>query len=499
MMPSFGTRSPSSPYADRLSVLTALLVGSLWVGVFSGCRSAPDPDPSFAEQSAPPPHGDVPTFRGNAARTGWMPGPGPSGPDVSEQWVVDTGAPVHGSPAVVGGTLYVGAQNGTLYAVDTDQGAVQWEAEVSDEAIAASATVADSVVYVGVQALDVATGAVRWNASEHEYGWNENTSGLFAAPAVDEGRVYTTTGIQLLVLTADRGSNVWDDSPLIPTYLYAPTVAEGTVFSGHPVTTYQGPITQSSRHPPGPERIGTIAARQARDGSKRWRFTDAERRPPFFFPNPMGESIRADEEDLAPDPSARRNGDTAQSTRPITHASTHAASAMTTYTYGPLGSATAAVSDGMLYTQTNEGVVYALDAITGAPVWTFDTMPDFNSWDFNSWRDTERDVARIAASPAVAHETVYIGTEKGQVVALDVRTGAVRWKTELGGAIRSSPAVADETLYVGSTDGHLYALDTATGSVSWQFETGGPVVSSPAVTGGVVYVGSHDGRIYALE
>jgi len=490
MIPSFGILSPSSPYAGRCSVLTAFLVSSLWVGVLVGCNSAPDPDPSFAAQSAPPPNGDVSTFRGNAARTGWMPGPGPSGPDVSEKWVVDTGAPVHGSPAVVGGTLYVGAQNGTLYAVDTGQGAVQWEAEVSDEAIAASATVADSVVYVGVQALDAATGAVRWNANEHTR--EDDASGLFAAPAVDERRVYTTTGDQLLVLTADRGSNVWDESPLIPTYLYAPTVAEGTVFSGHPVTNYRGATVQSGRHAPGPERIGLITAHQASNGTPKWRFTDAERNPPFFFPNPMGESIQADEEDLASEPSTRSNGDTARSTRPVTYTSTHAASAMTMY--GPLGSATAAVSNGMLYTQTDEGVVYALNAITGAPVWTFDTTPDFNSW-----RDTERDVARIASSPAVVHETVYIGTEKGDVVALEAQTGAIQWRAELGGAIRSSPAVVDQTLYVGSTDGHLYALDTATGSVSWQFATGGPIVSSPAVTGGVVYVGSHDGRIYALE
>ncbi|RLC83359.1 MAG: hypothetical protein DRJ03_17410, partial [Chloroflexi bacterium] len=54
----------------------------------------------------------------------------------------------------------------------------------------------------------------------------------------------------------------------------------------------------------------------------------------------------------------------------------------------------------------------------------------------------------------------------------------------------SAPAVVDGRLYIGSNDGNLYALDAATGGELWRVVTGGPVVSSPAVAGGRVYFGS---------
>ena len=56
----------------------------------------------------------------------------------------------------------------------------------------------------------------------------------------------------------------------------------------------------------------------------------------------------------------------------------------------------------------------------------------------------------------------------------------------------SAPAVVDGRVYIGSNDGNLYALDAATGSELWRVVTAGPVVSSPAVKGGYVYFGSED-------
>jgi outer membrane protein assembly factor BamB len=59
--------------------------------------------------------------------------------------------------------------------------------------------------------------------------------------------------------------------------------------------------------------------------------------------------------------------------------------------------------------------------------------------------------------------------------------------------------VAGGTVYVGSQDGQVYALDATTGSLRWSYPTGGPVYSGPAVAGGTVYVGSDDHKVYALS
>jgi outer membrane protein assembly factor BamB len=129
----------------------------------------------------------------------------------------------------------------------------------------------------------------------------------------------------------------------------------------------------------------------------------------------------------------------------------------------------------------------------------------------------------VVASPAVAGDSVYIGSADHQVYALDRRTGAPRWKFATRGRVSSSPAVADGVVYVGSYDGKLYAIDAATGKQKWAFATEGErrfaaahlhgaeprdevmpdvfdfFLSSPVVAGGSVYFGSGDRHVYALD
>jgi outer membrane protein assembly factor BamB len=59
--------------------------------------------------------------------------------------------------------------------------------------------------------------------------------------------------------------------------------------------------------------------------------------------------------------------------------------------------------------------------------------------------------------------------------------------------------VAKGVVFVGSNDGNVYALNAATGTQLWSFTTGGSVGSSPAVANGAVYVGSNDGNLYAFD
>ena len=53
------------------------------------------------------------------------------------------------------------------------------------------------------------------------------------------------------------------------------------------------------------------------------------------------------------------------------------------------------------------------------------------------------------------------------------------------------------TVYIGSDDGNIYALDAGTGRKMGNFTTGGSVDSSPFVDNDVIYVDSGDGSVYA--
>ena len=73
----------------------------------------------------------------------------------------------------------------------------------------------------------------------------------------------------------------------------------------------------------------------------------------------------------------------------------------------------------------------------------------------------------VGTSPAVANGVVYVGSADGNVYALNASTGAKLWSYHAGG-IDSSPAVANGVVYVGSADGSLYAFGLPDGGQSKQ-------------------------------
>jgi uncharacterized repeat protein (TIGR01451 family) len=147
------------------------------------------------------------------------------------------------------------------------------------------------------------------------------------------------------------------------------------------------------------------------------------------------------------------------------------------------------VANGVVYYGSEDsgvltGHVYALNASTGAQLWSFETGGPVDS------------------SPAVANGVVYIGSWDHNLYALNASTGAKLWSFTTGDALESSsPAVANGVVYVGSIDGNVYALNATTGEKLWSYDTGSGLVSSPAVANGVVYIGStdSDGHVYALN
>ena len=183
-----------------------------------------------------------------------------------------------------------------------------------------------------------------------------------------------------------------------------------------------------------------------------------------------------------------------------------------------------AVVDGTVYIGCRDAHVYAIDAATGKKKWDY---PTSKSW--------------VIGTPAVRDGMVYVGTsDSARFMALDAKSGRLRFNFDAKAYIFSSAALAGSQVYVGSHNGRLYALDAATGKLAWEFQTDaskadplkvlnpdgslrreafaplfgdfqdmyldfnrfisvGAIMSSPAVDKGTVYVGSMDGNLYALR
>jgi hypothetical protein len=71
-----------------------------------------------------------------------------SAEDGTEQWSFDTGAGVRPSPAVVDGTVYVGSNDNSVYALSAGDGTEQWSFDTG-AGVGSSSAVVDGTVYVG--------------------------------------------------------------------------------------------------------------------------------------------------------------------------------------------------------------------------------------------------------------------------------------------------------------------------------------------------------------
>src|SRR5216684_5731477 len=106
----------------------------------------------------------------------------------------------------------------------------------------------------------------------------------------------------------------------------------------------------------------------------------------------------------------------------------------------------------------------------------------------------------IESSAAISGGSAYVGTQSAELLAIDLKTGKLRWKYKAQEGIgESSPAVRDGVVYVGDLSGLLHAVRASDGKGLWTFKTEGEIKSSPIVVGDRVVIGSYDGNLYCVS
>jgi outer membrane protein assembly factor BamB len=103
------------------------------------------------------------------------------------------------------------------------------------------------------------------------------------------------------------------------------------------------------------------------------------------------------------------------------------------------------------------------------------------------------------SSPAVASGVVYVGDLSGVMHAVRADDGRRVWTFKTGGEIKSSPVVSGARVLFGSYDTHLYCVSAATGKLLWKLKTGGPVHSTAGVADGLAYVAGCDEILHAAR
>jgi outer membrane protein assembly factor BamB len=108
-------------------------------------------------------------------------------------------------------------------------------------------------------------------------------------------------------------------------------------------------------------------------------------------------------------------------------------------------------------------------------------------------------------SPIVVRDLLIVLDDAGRLVALDKRTGHVRWKRKLGTLAAETPAYANGVVCATvlargrGQSGRVACLRARTGRTVWSHTLPSRAESSPLIFAGRLYFGSENGTVYALR
>jgi len=330
------------------------------------------------------------------------------------------------TPAVAEDRIYVGAANGILYALDASSGRLAWKYDCGDWIRARPCVVGQRIC---AATLDGELVAVRDEQTRAAPLWTARVSRfpIYADLAADEdGVLVSTSDFDLVACRWTDGKEQWR-APLID----CRRVGGIKVFADSMPDIMQAPVIVADGLVLFAGRNGFVVACDAAAGRRRWRFECGGR--------------------VSGAPTTR---------------------------------------DGRVFVGQVAGnqKLYALDLRTGKPLWS-------------------RALGEVWASPECDGRDLFVGSKDGVLHCLDPATGRTRWKRTFADGVYPAPAVNAKRVYTGSWDGHYYALDRKDGRVVWAFSRPGypyhlgyrPDSAAPVVVDNKVLVPILGGRFAALD
>jgi eukaryotic-like serine/threonine-protein kinase len=343
-----------------------------------------------------------PMFRGNPGLTGTA--PGKLADSLSLQWQFKLGSATKSSAAISDGRVFIGADDGLVYAIDFSNGQKVWTFKTGGP-IESSPLVLNGKVYVGssdnfLYALNAADGKELWKLETGDKilgspNWVKSPDGTkdwILAGSYDFKLYCVDSGTGKTNWTFETGNYING----------SPAVAEGkTVFGGcdallHVVNLADG------------QKIKEVEAGAYIAGS------GAFEKGKFFIGHYENEFLCAD----------LNEGKIAWKFKDRNF---------------PYFSSPALTSDRVIFGGRDKQL-HCLNRANGQQVWSFAAR------------------GKVDSSPVVVDGKVVVGSDDGRLYVVNAGNGKEIWNYEIGQPIVSSPAVASGRVVIGGEDGNVYCF-----------------------------------------
>ena len=488
-----------------------------------------------------------PKFHGNAQNTGLT-----ENAIAATDWAATIGSPIITTPAVgLDGTIYFGANNGYVYALNPLTGAILWQTKTGGRVSASPVISGKGILYVGstdssMYAINIANGGVLWTY--------KTAAPITATAAVGaDGNVYFgSTDSYVYALNQSTGTVTWAVKTKGPIESSPTLSTDGTLFVGsndfhlYAIDTVTATISWSYATGGAVESSPAISNGMVYFGSEDNNFYAVDAlNGVLVWTQPTGWSVYSS-------PCVDAVGNVyVGSEDSILYAFNGATGAILwTYATGDIIDSSPAVDGaGNVYVGSDDGKLYEISTSTGTLVYSFNQGSELQSapvivgpstvligtgdgnllhknlsvaatsgWSrfrgnnsntgqssgfgatgFQKWATSN---VGGTSSPSIGADGTIYSTYLNNLYAINYRTGVIDWVYQgTGGWTASTPAVGpDGTLYLGSGDTGLYAINGRTGTLKWRYATGSQIVSSPVIGGdGTVYFGSNDNNVYAVN
>ncbi len=350
--------------------------------------------------------------------------------------------------------------------------------------------------------LDATTGQLLWQQDVRIPETQEGFTGFFSSPAITaDGKsliigqgLHLDVGAELICLDTETGAIRW--LVKTPIHIESSPAIEGDIVVVGAGSVEIGPDKKPQGDPAGRGHPGYVFAVRISDGKELWRYqvNDPESSPAikdgiaYIGSGVNGNAVLALR--IAPEEELAAKGLDRLVWRTETPFPAVGAVTLT----DDLVLIGCGKGDFVFSAPDPEGVVMALDQKTGEVRWKT-PLPD-----------------TVLASIAVKDGKAIIPVRNGEVMALDAKSGKVLWRQEKledrisgNSPILSGPAFSDGAIFAVSSNGYLAVIDPSNGAIVEKHYLNAPdrpgelglCSSSPFVARGTLFIGTETGGLRA--